>query len=65
MDLVEVVSNGLLWSLKNNMNLETLRINILDFLNNKFVIEKIKPVKAVAKNIPPRTPEIPIRKKFL
>lgn len=40
MDLVEVVSNGLLWSLKNNMNLETLRINILDFLNNKFVIEK-------------------------
>ena len=29
------------------------------------VIEKIKPVKAVAKNIPPRIPEIPIRKKFL
>ena len=29
------------------------------------VIEKIKPVKAVAKNIPPRIPEIPILKKFL
>jgi hypothetical protein len=29
------------------------------------VIEKMKPVKAVAKNIPPRIPEIPIRKKFL
>ena len=29
------------------------------------VIEKIKPVKAVAKNIPPKILEIPIRKKFL
>ena len=29
------------------------------------VIEKIKPVKAVAKNIPPRIPDRPIRKKFL
>ena len=29
------------------------------------VIEKIKPVKAVAKKIPPKTLEIPIRKKFL
>ena len=29
------------------------------------VIEKIKPVKAVAKNIPPKILETPIRKKFL
>ena len=29
------------------------------------VIEKINPVKAVAKNMPPRIDESPIRRKFL